>query len=180
MRIDSVYFFPEFMLKNKDVDEVLKVCQKDIDRFFNYLENLRNQMTISEASLYLERYERMFGIVVNNSLSNDERIKRLLVKFNTRTNATVYTIKKLVETITDCSVKVIEKYDDYEFDIEITRNRETFVNTTEVEKSINIIKPSHMSYKMHLADNEDVVNKFAVAIVHSRMICFKEVEKDVI
>ena len=176
MRIDSIYFFPEFMLKNEDFDELLKVCQKELDRFFKYIENLRDQITISDASLYLNRYEKMFGISVNKSLSDEERIKRLLVKLNTRTNATVEAIETVISSLTGCNTKITEVYDQYAFTVEINNDRNKVINFEDVRATVETIKPAHLSYILYLVDNYETCSKVAITTLKSKILYFEEVK----
>lgn len=176
MRIDSIYFFPKFMLKNKDFNEVLKVCQKELDRFFKYIERLRDQTTISNSSLYLDRYEKMFGISVNKSLSNEERIKRLLVKLNTRTNATVDAIETVIFSLTGCSTKITEVYDQYAFAVEIKNDRNKVINIEDVRATVETIKPAHLSYLLYLVDHYETCSKVAITTLKSNILYFEEVK----
>ena len=62
-------FFPSSLLNNPDVLELLHAEQEELDFFFDYVELMRNQTAISSASIYLDRYERMFGLEVSPALS---------------------------------------------------------------------------------------------------------------
>ena len=111
MRIDTQSFFPQFMLDNPDIKELLEVEQIELDRFADYIELIRQQVYISEASLFLDRYEKMFNLEVNTALSDKERIGRLLAKFNTRANATIDSIKNVVTLVSGNECDITEFYD---------------------------------------------------------------------
>lgn len=179
MKIDSVYFFPEFMLKNPDVAEILKVCQKELDRFFNYLEFMRSQTSIITSSIYLERYEKMFGLSTNKSISNEERVNCIITKLNTRTNATVAVIETVISSSTGCQVKIIEEYDQYTFVIEITRNKNKMVDVEGIKKTLETIKPAHLAYLLYLVNYQEICNKVAVVTLKSKILYFEEVDLSV-
>lgn len=68
MRIDSVNYLPQFILDIPEMKELLYAEQKGLDEFFDYIESMRNQTSISAASIYLSRYEKMFGLNVSPAL----------------------------------------------------------------------------------------------------------------
>ncbi len=148
MRIDTLYFLPQFLLNNPDVLELLHAEQEELDFFFDYVELMRNQTAISSASIYLDRYERMFGLEVSPALSNSERIGRILAKLNTRTNSTVEAIKTVVSSITGCDTGIKEYYDRYTFMIDVLRDNEQLINIEDIKAAVEIIKPAHLAFSI--------------------------------
>lgn len=148
MRIDTLSFLPQFLLKNPDIWEVLQAEQQELDRFLEYIELMRDQCAISSASIYLDRYERMFGLDVSPALSDSERIGKILAKLNTRTNSTVEAIKTVVSSITGCSTDITEYYADYTFDIEVLRSNEQLINIEDIKQAVERIKPAHLAFSV--------------------------------
>ena len=148
MRIDTLYFLPQFLLNNPDVLELLHAEQEELDFFFDYVELMRNQTAISSASIYLDRYERMFGLEVSPALSDPERIGRILAKLNTRTNSTVDAIKTVVSSVTGCDTDVEEFYDMYTFMINVLRDNEQLINIEDIKAAVEIIKPAHLAFSI--------------------------------
>lgn len=146
MRIDTVNYLPRFLLTNPDVSELLNAEQIELDKFMNYVELMREQPFINSASIYLSRYERMFGLNVNPTLSNKERIGRILAKLNTRTNSTISAIKTVVSSITGCDTDITEYYDQYKFMLDILRDNSQIINLEDVKEAIEIIKPAHLAF----------------------------------
>lgn len=148
MRIDTLYFLPQFLLNNSDVLELLHAEQEELDFFFDYVELMRNQTAISSASIYLGRYERMFGLEVSPALSESERIGRILAKLNTRTNSTVDAIKTVVSSVTGCDTDIEELYDRYTFMIDVLRDNEQLINIEDIKAAVEIIKPAHLAFSI--------------------------------
>lgn len=146
MRIDTLSFFPQFILDNPDVKELLEAEQNELDRFMDYIELMRNQTAISTSSIYLSRYEKMFGLNVNSSLTDQERIGRILAKLNTRTNSTVEAIKTVVSSITSCPTDIEEYYDQYTFMIDVLRDNDVIINIEDIKEAVEIIKPAHLAF----------------------------------
>lgn len=146
MRIDTLNFLPQFLLDNPDMAELLSAEQKELDNFFDYIELMRNQPTISTASIYLSRHEKMFGLGVSPALSDSERIGRVLAKLNTRTNSTVEAIKVVVSSITGCGTDIEEYYDQYMFMIDVLRDNSQLISVEDIKAAVEIIKPAHLAF----------------------------------
>lgn len=146
MRIDTLNFLPQFLLSNPDMAELLSAEQKELENFFDYIELMRNQPTISTASIYLSRYEKMFGLGISPALSDSERIGRILAKMNTRTNSTVEAIKVVVTSISGCSTDIEEYYDQYMFMIDVLRDNSQLISVEDIKAAVEIIKPAHIAF----------------------------------
>lgn len=146
MRIDTLNFLPQFLLSNPDMAELLSAEQKELENFFDYIELMRNQPTISTASIYLSRYEKMFGLGISPALSDSERIGRILAKMNTRTNSTVEAIKVVVSSISGCSTDIEEYYDQYMFMIDVLRDNSQLISIEDIKAAVEIIKPAHLAF----------------------------------
>lgn len=146
MRIDTLNFLPQFLLNNPDMAELLAAEQKELENFFDYIELMRNQPTISTASIYLSRYEKMFGLSISPALSDTERIGRILAKMNTRTNSTVEAIKVVVSSISGCATDIEEYYDQYMFMIDVMRDNSQVINIEDIKAAVEIIKPAHLAF----------------------------------
>lgn len=146
MRIDSVNYLPQFILDIPEMKELLYAEQKGLDEFFDYIELMRNQTSVSTASIYLSRYEKMFGLNVSPALTDSERIGRILAKLNTRTNSTVDAIKTVVSSITGCDTEIEEYYGKYAFMIDVLRDNDQLINIEDIKAAVEIIKPAHLAF----------------------------------
>ena len=136
MRIDSVNYLPQFILDIPEMKELLYAEQKGLDEFFDYIELMRNQTSISTASIYLSRYEKMFGLNVSPALTDSERIGRILAKLNTRTNSTVDAIKTVVSSVTGCDTEIEEYYGKYAFMIDVLRDNDQLINIEDIKAAV--------------------------------------------
>ena len=150
MRIDSLSYLPQFIIQNPDIRELLEAEQNEIDMLEDYVELIRDQVFISSASIYLDRYEKMFGLEVNDALSIQERSAKILAKLNTRTNSTVEAIKTVVSSISKCSTDIEEYYDSYTFMIDIIRDNNDIINIEDIKFAVDIIKPAHLAYRIQM------------------------------
>lgn len=150
MKINSVHYFPQFILNNPDVLELLDAEQNELNRFGDYVELMRDQMFISTSNLYLNRYEKAFGIANDDGLNDQERIGRVLAKLNTRTNSTKDAIKAVVTSITKCDTDIEEHFNDYTFTIDVLRSNEQIINIESIKEAVEIIKPAHLAFQVQM------------------------------
>lgn len=146
MRIDSLNYLPQFILDNPDMKELLNAEQEELDLFFDFIELMRNQTSINTSSIYLSRYEKIFGLNVSPAISDSERIGRLLAKMNTRTNSTVEAIKAVVTSITGCETDIDEFYSQYKFMIHVLRDNDKTINIEDIKDLVEIVKPAHLAF----------------------------------
>lgn len=146
MRIDTLSFLPQFLLNNPDIKELLNSEQLELDKFMNYIELMREQVFINSSSIYLTRYEKIFGLNVSPALSDQERIGRILAKLNTRTNSTVEAVKNVVTSITGCQTEIDEYYEQYKFMIHVLRDNSQIISIEDIKESVEVIKPAHLAF----------------------------------
>lgn len=150
MRIDSISYLPQFIIENPDIKELLEAEQQELDLFENYVELIRDQVYIYTSSLYLSRYEKMFGLETNESLSFQERSARILAKLNSRSNSTVEAIKNVVSAISKSPTEIDEYFDRYTFMIDIIRDNDQIISIEDVKYAVNTIKPAHLDYRIQI------------------------------
>ena len=180
MNISSLQFLPQFILSNPDIKELLDAEQVEIDRLSDCIELLRSQTIISTASIYLSRYEAMFGFETNSKSDSDSvRIRRILAKLNTQTNATLATMRKIISTITySKDIQINEYFAQYIFTIDIIRNKDDLMsvnNIADITDLVETIKPAHLGYIIHLIRSDNPTTNIGVGTLVSSIFEFQEV-----
>lgn len=166
MNIASLQFLPQFILSNPDIKELLDAEQSEIDRLSECIELLRMQTTVSTASLYLDRYEQIMAMDISPSLSDTERIGRILAKLNTRTTATPEAIKTIVRSFTGSDTEIEEHFNDYSFLVFIKRENDQVIRMKDIRDAIDVIKPAHLAYQLSVKFPVGVGIRFHMQTYH--------------
>lgn len=87
---------PQFVREMKEMSELLKVDQSEINRLLCSIEDMIRQFYISSATYSIDDWEQEFSIEKNSTLTRNQRRAQLLGKLNTRTPATVKMLENLV------------------------------------------------------------------------------------
>lgn len=155
MKIATLPYLPQFILENPDIAELLESEQIELDYLSECIELLRVQTTISTASIYLDRYEKIMAMDINPSLSDKERIGRVLAKLNSRVTATKDNIIHEIKRMTGHQVTVTEYYDQYCFIVYLIQNDLSDAFVQAVRNYLDEIKPAHLAYDLSLTRNEE-------------------------
>lgn len=166
MRIATLQFLPQFILDNPDIAELLESEQLELDYVSECIELLRMQTTVSTASIYLDRYEQIMAMDVSPSLSDTERIGRILAKLNTRTTATPEAIKTIVRSFTGSDTDIEEHFSDYSFLVFIKRENDQVIRMKDIRDAIDVIKPAHLAYQLSVRFPVGIGIRFRIQTYH--------------
>lgn len=161
MAINDIYVLPDLSRNMSEISDLLQAEQKEIYSVQDLIVKLEYELCINTCDDLLSRYETIFAITHNDTLTFDERKLNLITKANTRSYTTVQTIKDLVMTILGCECEVIEYYDEYRFYLNIFFSEHHTTNDLyKILAQIEIIKPAHITYGVVIAvDTVVVANK---------------------
>ncbi len=159
MAVNDMDMLPAFLLKNKLFANLLEVEDIEIRAFYDYLLRLKAELNITTADELLSRYEKIFDIKAKGT--RDDRIRKILLKLNTRGTASKTYITDLVSLITGKSSEVIENFATYSFDIiaeaSIDINDKAI---RDINAQIEEIKPAHLAFRLILyLESISVANK---------------------
>lgn len=152
MAINDIYTLPNISRNMMQMQDLLQAEQKEIDALQEMILAMEKEMHLYSCFDLLTRYETIFGIIPNETLSLLERQNNLNIKLNTRSNTTIQTIKDLVLFMLGCSCELIEYYHEYRMFLNIHFQEEQ--NTNDVSKvleQIELIKPAHIGYLVAIA-----------------------------
>ncbi len=126
-----------------------KAIETELEEIDLMSQDVLNQFFIYTATWSLPIWERIFGIPIGDETSNlEERRELLISKLRGYGTTTKEMIIRVGNAFTNGGVKIIEHNDKYTFDvvfsnvIGIPKNMENF------RKTIEIIKPAHLGYKI--------------------------------
>ena len=123
------------------------------------VENTLNQFFVDSATYGLDKWESMLGISKNN-FDIDTRRENIKAKMRSRGTTTVSVIKNICEAYSNGIVEVIVNHSDYSFVVDFVGSIGVPKAFTELDKTINEIKPCHLahSYRFNYNTHSNLAN----------------------
>lgn len=138
------------VLNMVQMTDLLQAEQSEFDRFTIEVEQQKNQLYICTCDRELSRYEKMFALPINASLSILERRTKLIAKLNSRASATVKTMIEIVSIVTNEECEIHEHFSEYRFTVKMIFDDSTlYHNFAEVVRQISEIKPAHLDFDIN-------------------------------
>jgi uncharacterized protein YmfQ (DUF2313 family) len=137
---------PQFVREMKEMSELLKVDQSEINRLLCSIEDMIRQFYISSATYSIDDWEQEFSIEKNSTLTRNQRRAQLLGKLNTRTPATVKMLENLVlKTLGADKVEIREIPQEYRFEIYV-QSGYLVENMDIAAAAVYKARPAHLGY----------------------------------
>jgi uncharacterized protein YmfQ (DUF2313 family) len=136
---------PEYYKASKVIDNLNNANALELDGFDTKLNNVLDQFFIDTSDFTLERWEKEFGIQVNNSYDIEFRRTRITSKLRGQGTITVNLIKNVSESFSNGEVDVIEDNPSYSFTVKFIGVRGIPPNLDDLKTAIENIKPAHLT-----------------------------------
>lgn len=138
-------------------NNTMKILQKNLSENINNLSKSLNETIdqgfISSATNLLSRYEKIYGLEVDISKSNDFRRERIKAKLRGQGTTTKELIKNVVSSFSNGDVEVIEDSANYTFKIKFVGVKGIPSNMADLILTIEEIKPAHLSFSFEYSYN---------------------------
>lgn len=144
--IELSQYVPQFIANITEIKEIYSTEGYELGILQNVFEDIFSQGFISTATWGLLRWEEVFGVATNMSLSYEQRREIIMAKIRGQGTTTVEMIKGVAEAFSGGEVEVIEDNPNYHFIVRfigiygIPRNMQAFITMLEE------IKPAHLWY----------------------------------
>lgn len=145
--VDLIKLVPEFVAEKKEMRQLYTAQGYEVGYLRYAMEDIINQCFIATATWGLTRWEKIFGITTNLSLTYEQRREVIMAKLRGQGTTTVQMIKDTAEAFSGGDVDVIEDNPNHRFIVRfigikgIPRNMQGFIGMLEE------IKPAHLSYE---------------------------------
>ena len=145
--VDLARYAPPFLAEIRELAEIYRTEGYEIGRLEYELNDLADQFFISTATWGLTRWEELFGIATNLSLTYEQRREILMAKIRGSGTVTRQMIEDTAATFSGGEVEVVEDNFNSLFIIRfigikgIPRNMQAFIAMLED------IKPAHLAYR---------------------------------
>jgi uncharacterized protein YmfQ (DUF2313 family) len=136
---------PNYFRTSKVVDDINNANAIELDNFDKKLDSVANQFFVNSADFALERWEKEFGIAINNNYDTSFRRSVILSKIRGQGTITVKLIENVAESFENGEVDVIENNSDYSFKITFVGTKGIPPNLSDLMQAIEEIKPAHLA-----------------------------------
>lgn len=143
---DLTKLVPEFVAEKTEMRELYVIQGYEVGYLLHIMEDVVNQCFVMTATWGLDRWERLFGIATNMSLSLEHRREIIMAKLRGQGTTTVRMIQEAAAAFSGGEVDVIEDNPGSRFTVRfigikgIPRNMQGFISMLEE------IKPAHLAY----------------------------------
>lgn len=151
--MNLIDLLPEYYKSNTTMDELQNILSKQINNLALSQNTIINQCFINTATELLSRYERIFGLNVDVSKSNEFRIERIKAKIAGTGTTTKQMIQDVARSYSNGEVEVIEDNENYKFTIKFIGTKGIPANMADLTLTIEEIKPAHLSYEFQYTYN---------------------------
>jgi hypothetical protein len=144
--VDLARYAPPFLAEIRELKAIYETEGYAVGLLEYELSDLLDQCFISTATWGLGRWEKVYGLVTNMTLSYEQRREILMAKLRGQGTTTVQMIRETAETFSGGEIEVIEDNPNHHFTVRfigikgIPRNMNAFISMLED------IKPAHLSY----------------------------------
>ncbi|MHC1683410.1 MAG: putative phage tail protein [Clostridiaceae bacterium] len=142
-------YMPLYYRSSTLIENINNANAIELNNFDNKLDSVLNQFLIDSADFTLERWEKEFGLEVNNNYNVDFRRSRIKSKLRGQGTVTIKLIKSVSESFSNGQVEIIEDNSNYQFTIKFTGTLGIPPNMEDLEKAIEEIKPAHLGFSFN-------------------------------
>ena len=161
---------PDYYKNSKVIDNLNTAFATELTKAQKNIINTFNQFFLLDADTSLSRWEKEFGIAVNENLSIDERRKRILGKLRGLGTSTIKQIRGICLSYVE-DADVIENNEDYSFTIKLISSVGFKKNIIDLLEILEEIKPAHLriNLQMDSLTNDNLIFK-------TTMLCGEEIQ----
>ncbi|WP_097014809.1 YmfQ family protein [Anaerocolumna aminovalerica] len=158
--MELITLLPEYYKGNKTMEELQGILSTDINHLANNINTAIDQCFVNTATALLSRYEKIYGIQVEVSKSNEFRRERIRAKIRGTGTVTKQMIENVAKSYSNGDVEVIENTEDYSFKVKFVGTKGIPDNMADLTLTINEIKPAHLSFSFEYTYNtwNDIAN----------------------
>lgn len=144
--MDLMSLLPDYYRDNHTMEELQGLLSSDISKLVGNLNETIDQCFVNTATSLLSRYEKIYGIQVDVSKSNEFRRERIRAKIRGVGTVTKKMIEATARSYSNGEVEVIEDPANYSFKIKFVGTKGLPPNMADLTLTIEEIKPAHLTY----------------------------------
>ena len=147
--MDLMELLPDYYKDNSEMEKLQKILSAEADNAVNGLDTAVDECFIDTASSMLSRYEKMYGIKTDESLSDEARREKIKAKMVGTGTFTKQMLINALKAFAGGQSTIIEQFKDYKFIIKFNDynrvpSQESIV---EIHRITDELKPTHLNYE---------------------------------
>lgn len=144
--MELMNLLPDYYSGNKTMEELQGILTSKINALASSFDETIDQCFVNTATALLSRHERIYGLQVDVSKSNEFRRERIRAKIRGVGTTTKQMIIDVASSYSNGEVEVIEDPANSSFKIKFVGVKGIPANMADLVLTIEEIKPAHLSY----------------------------------
>lgn len=151
--MELINLLPDYYRDNKTMEELQGILSADINRLSSNFNETIDQCFINTATALLSRYEKIYGIQVDVTKSDEFRRERIRAKIRGVGTVTKKMIEATARAYSNGEVEVIEDPANYSFKIKFVGIKGIPANMADLTVTVEEIKPAHLTFEFEYTYN---------------------------
>ncbi len=151
--MDLMNLLPPVYDKNDTMKELQGILSNKINNLTSNFDKTIDQCFVSTATDLLSRYEKVYGLTVDVTKSNEFRRERIKARAKGVGTVTKQMLEDVAASYSNGEVEVIENYEDYSFVVKFVGVKGIPANMADLILTIEEIKPAHLNFTFEYTYN---------------------------
>lgn len=151
--MDLMGLLPPIYEENKSMNELQGILSTKVNKLAQDLDTVIDQCFIDTATDLLSRYEKIYGLTVDVTKSNQFRRERIKARAKGIGTVTKKMLEDVAASYSNGEVEVLENFEDYSFIVKFIGTKGIPNNMTDLQLTIEEIKPAHLSFTFEYTFN---------------------------
>lgn len=136
---------PSYYQTSQVMGDICNANATELNNINTQLQNTQNQFFVDTADFTLERWEKEFGIEINNNLDTVYRISKIKSKMRGQGTCTFSLIQNVANSFENGTVQVIEHPSDYTVEIKFISDYGIPPNLSDLQNALSAVMPAHLA-----------------------------------
>ena len=146
MKLNDSKMLPLFLLKMKNMRDLLQAEESVMQELRDNVSSQEQQLVIATSTWGLGRHDKILGLPTDSESAMADRRSRIIAKLAGQGTVTKKLIQHVASSFTNGQVAVEEQPEAYRFDIRFLSSIGVPPNLDDLSAALEEIKPAHLAY----------------------------------
>lgn len=142
--MNLINMLPPVYEQNQTMKELQNILSKETNSLATKLNETIDQCFVETSTNLLSRYERIYGLEIDVSKSNEFRRERIKAKIRGQGTTTKEMIRDVASSYSNGEVEIVEDFNNYRFIVRFIGEKGIPANMSDLILTIEEIKPAHL------------------------------------